>query len=119
MAYTQFNIEVPNPGSQSPKDGLDATRNNLAALAHALIMLGTLYGFNYSKSGGTADEPTTLFYKNGSLWFRVQLTWVSGQVTQSIYSYSVNSGGAYTTIGRKTIAYDSEGNVNTTNWSPT
>lgn len=119
MAYAHLDTEKPNPGSQSPSAALDSVRNNLAALAHALILNGTLYGFNYSKSGGSAEEPATLLYKKGVIWFRVQLTWTNGELTQSIYSVSPDSGSSYDTIGRKTIAYDSSGNLVSTNWSLT
>jgi len=73
-------------------------------------------GWSLLVSGGTAEEPGTLLYSRGTERVRQTLTWVGGNVTESAYSYSANSGVDYTGLGNQTISYDGSGNVTATSW---
>lgn len=121
MAYTPFDPAKPDPASQNITQFGASDRTNQAAIRDA-VMMGTMPGFNYSQTGGTAEQPATIFYKKGAEWLRGALTWgtaggEAGNVTVTVYSYSSNSGGAWDTIGTETNAYDANGNCTTTTWS--
>lgn len=120
MAYTQYNSAVPTT-AQTRQAAIDAIRTNEMAMRDAIIA-GNLPGFNYSVSGGTADQPQYLYRKKSTEWIRTTLTWgttggEAGNVTVAVYAYSSNSGGLYDTIGTCTWTYDSSGNVTATTWS--
>jgi hypothetical protein len=120
MAYVPFNSAVPTV-SQTRQAAVDAMRTNQMADRDANI-IGAFKGFNYSVSGGTAEEPAITYRKNGAEWLRATLTWGTsggelGNVTVAVYAYSANSGGAWDTIGTCTISYDANGNVTQTVWS--
>ena len=120
MAYTAFNPAIPTT-AQHRQDAIDGIRANELAVRDASI-IGAFKGFNYSVSGGTAEQPAITYRKNGTEWLRATLTWgtvggEAGNVTVAVYAYSANSGGAWDTIGTCTVAYDASGNVLTTTWS--
>lgn len=101
-------------------DAIQLTKADLATVRN-MIAAG-LIGWDYSTAGGTATQPAQIFYKSGAEWIKVALTWgtaggESGNVTTAIYRYSSNAGVAYTTIGTKTMSYDSAGNVTAATWS--
>jgi len=120
MAYTAFDGAKPTwtgTGTQFATD----VRTNLAALRD-MVATGFAPGWNYSVSGGTAEQPAILYLKRGTEWLRQTLTWgatggADGNVTVVAVAYSANSGGAWDTVGTCTIAYDTAGNVTSTTWS--
>ena len=121
MAYTQFVATSPDATTQNGTQFAQAIRYNQAALRDAIVT-GSLKGWNFSKSGGTDEQPTTILYKNGTDWLRITLTWgttggEAGNVTVAVYAFSSTSGGAYDTIGTKTITWDVNGLCTATTWS--
>ncbi len=127
MAYTPYDVAVPTT-AQTRQAAIDSIRTDLAALRDALAATGIVQGFNYSVSGGTADQPAQLFYKRGVEWIRVDVTWGTtggedGNPTVMAFYYSPNSGvssygmadaaGKYTV----TISYDTDANVTGAVWS--
>lgn len=122
MAYTPFDPTTPNASVQTLTQMGTSERQNMLALRDACIMGGGFYGFNLAVSGGTAAQPTTFIYSKGTERVKAVLTWgvaggEAGNVTVAVYSYSSDSGGAYSAIGTKTITYDASGNVTATTWS--
>ena len=120
MAYVPFNSAVPTT-AQTRQAAIDSIRANEMAVRDQAIMAAAK-GWNYSVSGGTAEQPAITYRKNGTEWLRATLTWgttggENGNVTVAVYAYSSNSGGAWDTIGTCTIAFDASGNVVTTTWS--
>lgn len=120
MAYVPYDSTKPTT-AQTRQAAIDSIRANQMADRDANI-IGAFKGFNYSVSGGTAEQPAITYRKNGTEWLRATLTWgttggENGNVTVAVYAYSANSGGAWDTIGTCTIAYDANGNVTTTTWS--
>jgi hypothetical protein len=117
MAYTPFDPTKPDATAQTLTQMGTSERNNFLAIRDAVIMGGGFYGWNMAASGGTAAEPALLTYSSGTERVKAALTWSSGNVTVAVYSYSSNSGGAYDTIGTKTITYDGSNNVTAATWS--
>ena len=128
MTYTAFDQSKPDPSTQAGTAELDSSRYNMQALRDALAATGIVQGFNYSQSGGTADKPTTAYYKRGAEWIRVGLTWgASGGgldcVATMTFDYSSDSGGNWDHMADLsgyyilTLTYDSNGNVTATTWS--
>lgn len=120
MTYVAFDKTKPD-GTANGTTTLTHVRENLAAMRDAVV-LGAMKGWNYSVSGGTAEQPQYVFLKNGTDWVRQTLTWgtsggADGNVTVIVAEFSANSGGAYDAIGTLTVAYDTAGNVTTTTWS--
>lgn len=120
MPYVAFDKSKPD-GTANGTNTLTQIRENLAALRDAVVA-GFMKGWNYSVSGGTAEQPQYVFFKNGTDWIRQTLTWgtsggADGNVTVVVTEFSSNSGSAYDSIGTLTIAYDASGNVTTTTWS--
>lgn len=115
--YKFFVDGVPVTSDKSLKVISD-TRNNLLALVHVATM-GSIQGWEYSKDDGTgtADEPQYLYYKKSARWIQGEMTWANGTITQIVWRYSVNSGGAYDTIGTESVTYDTDGNVETVTWA--
>lgn len=121
MAYTAFDATKPDATAQNGTQFAQAIRNNQAAMRDAIVC-GTFPWWNFSKSGGTAEQPTTILYKKGTDWLRITLTWgttggADGNVTVAVYAFSSNSGGAYDTIATKTITWDAAGLITATTWS--
>ena len=117
MPYTAFDPTKPDAATQNGTQFAQSARDNMRAIRDAVVMGGGFYGWNMAATGGTASEPATLTYSKGTELVKADLTWSSGNVTVAVYSYSSNSGGAYDTIGTKTITYDGSGNVTSTNWT--
>lgn len=122
MPYSQFDPAKPDGSTEDGAAVLQSARNNFKALRDACIMGGGFYGFDLAVSGGTADQPALLTYAKGTERVKAALTWgttggENGNVTVAVYSYSSDSGGAYSTIGTKTVTYDANANVTATTWS--
>ena len=122
MTYAAFDATKPDPSSQGITAFGQSIRDNMKAIRDAAIMGGGFYGWNLAVAGGTAEQPATLTYAKGTERVRTSLTWgtaggEAGNVTVALYEYSSNSGGAYSTIGTKTITYDPSANVTATTWS--
>lgn len=129
MAYTPIDISKPTT-AQTRQAAIDDIRTNVVALRDAAAASGLLQGFNYSVSGGTAEQPAQIFQKRGAEWVRIDLTWgasggAAGNVTKTAYYYSSNSGGAYDPMADlygnyvATMAYDASGNLLTITWGST
>lgn len=129
MAYTALDPTVPTV-AQTRQAAIDAARTNMQAMRDALIACGTVQGFNYSVTGGTAEQPATLLYKKGTEWVKIDLTWGNsggsdGNVTKAAFYYSSNSGGAYDAMADDdgnyvvTLAYDASANLTTSTWGAT
>jgi hypothetical protein len=114
-AYVYFDEAKPDPDNQRTSD-INAMRTNLSALRDALIF-EDFYGFNYSWSGGTAEEPTCQFYKDGNDWLRLTIIWSGGNPASILYELSTDGGVNYETIGTQTFTWDAEGNLSSTAWS--
>lgn len=119
MPYTQFDPANPVV-AQTRFNAIESARKNMLALRD-MVAMGTFPGFNFSKAGGTADEPAQHFFKKGAEWIKVDITWGTtggayGNPVQAIYSYSTNSGASYDAIGTLTITYDASGFVSAGSW---
>jgi hypothetical protein len=122
MAYTAFNAAQP-AGSQTGSAAIDSMRANHLALRDAILM-GAMDGFVFSVSGGTASQPATMYWKNGTTWLRASITWgagtgTDGNPTSIAWDLSINSGSDYTTapggaIDTQTFTWDSSGNLTAT-----
>lgn len=122
MTYPVFDPTIPDATAQTLTQMGTSERNNMKSLRDACIMGGGFYGFNLAASGGTASQPALLTYRKGTERVKAALTWgtaggEAGNVTVAVYSYSADSGSTYTTIGTKTVTYDSSANVTATTWS--
>ena len=117
MAYTPYVPTTPDAATQNGTAFAQSTRDNLRTIRDAVVMGGGFYGWNMAATGGTASEPALLTYSKGTERVKAALTWSSGNVTVAVYSYSINSGGAWGVIGTKTITFDGSGNVTATTWS--
>lgn len=120
MAYNQFDDTLPVSTATGPQTVTDI-RDNQQAMRD-MIVIGGINGWDMTASGGTAEQPTQLLYINSTEYLKAALTWGSsgggdGNVTQSVYSYSSDSGSNYDTIGTFTPTYDTDGNVTATAWS--
>lgn len=123
MAYVQFEDGVPT-ASGTINELCTDTRNNLEAMRDAVVM-GTASGWNYSKSGGTAEEPGEVRYSNGTQRIRGTLTWgtsggADGNVTVAVWAYTADhtaGSPVYDTIGTETVSYDADSTPVSTVWS--
>ena len=122
MPYTPFDPAKPDAATQNGTQFAQAARDNLKAARDACILGGGFPGWNLAVAGGTAEQPATLTYSRGTERVRATLTWgttggEAGNVTVAVYAYSSNSGGAYDTIGTKTVTYDTNSNITASTWS--
>lgn len=116
MSYTQFDSANPVVG-QTRFNAIESMRNNLLALRD-MSLFKMAVGFNFSKAGGTAEQPAQHFFKKGAEWIRNDLTWgatggAEGNVTQMVRYKSLNSGASYDLIETITFTYDANGNLET------
>lgn len=129
MAYTPYNQAQPTT-AQTRQAGVDAMRTNMVALRDILAAGGLVPGFDYSASGGSAEQPAQIFFKRGAEWIRIDLAWGSsggadGNVTKAAYYYSANSGGLYDPMADAAgeyvahLSYDANGNLTTLTWDAT
>lgn len=130
MTYAALDVTKPDASTQNGTQFAGSTRDNIRAMRDALVATGLVQGFAYSVSGGTAEQPATLYYKRSTEWIKVDLTWgtsggEAGNVTKAAYYYSSNSGSAYDGMADAsgnyvaTITYDSNGNCTATSWGST
>lgn len=122
MTYAVFDQAKPDASSQNGTQFAQSTRDNLLALRDAIIAGTGFFGWALAITGGTADQPTTFTYSAGVERVKIALTWgtsggEAGNVTQSVYSYSADSGSTYTTIATKTNTYDGNGYLTAVAWS--
>lgn len=125
MPYPTFNPALPNgaaPDLQTGPQVLQSVRDNQRVLRDSTILSGGFVGWPMTPSGGSASQPALLTYANSTERVKAALTWgtvggAAGNVTQTTYSYSSDSGGTWATIGTKTITYDAWANVTATAWS--
>lgn len=118
MAYSQFDATKPDGSVDTGPAVPDNANINDKALRDAIIT-GQMHGFVFSVTGGTARQPGTMLWKNGAVWLKVVLTWgtTSGakyNITEAVWSLSINSGSAYDQIDDQTFTYDSSGNLTAT-----
>lgn len=100
------------------------TRENLHALRDAVVMGGVAF-WNYSISGGTAEQPNELRYTKGAQRIRCKLTWgvsggAIGSVTVAEWEYTADHAAAspvWLPIATETLTYDSGFNCIATVWS--
>jgi len=74
-----------------------------------------MYDWDYSVSGGTAEEPQYLIYTKGSEKLRATNTYSTGLIQTVVWEY--DSGSGYIDIGTETYAFDSDGETETITWS--
>lgn len=121
MAYTVFDPAKPDAATQNGTQFAQSIRDNLSAIRDAIVM-GSVAGWNFSKSGGTAEMPGIILYSKGTGRIRITLTWgttggATDNVTVAVYAYSSTGGASYDTIGTKTITWDAAGLITATTWS--
>lgn len=116
MTYTAWDSTKPTT-SQTRQAAIDSIRTNLTALRDA-FMAGGMPGFAYSQSGGTAEEPTTMYLTSGAIILKAAVTWTSGNPTGFTFSLSTDTGSSYDTIGSASVlTFDGSGNLTaSTNW---
>lgn len=116
MPYQSFDASLPDGSTQNGAQVLASVRSNQAALRDA-IAAGVMFGWAMTPSGGTASEPAVITYSKSTDRVRATLTWSGGKVTEAVYDFSANAGGAWDAIGTQTIAYDANDNVTGVTWS--
>lgn len=121
MAYTVFDPAKPDATTQNGTQFAQSIRDNLSAIRDGVVV-GAIAGWNFSKSGGSAEMPAIVLYTKGTGRLRITLTWgttgvATDNVTVAVYAYSSNSGSTYDTIGTKTITWDAAGLITATTWS--
>jgi hypothetical protein len=109
MAYTPLDTTRPVVSNVRSTDILAMNANQLA-LRDGIIM-GRIAGWTLSTSGGTAEEPAIRLWSAGTERLRGTYTYSSGYVTQVVWEYSSNSGGAYSAIATETVTYDGSSNA--------
>lgn len=120
MPYTPF-VDSKPVGTDTGTEAINYIRQNLMAMRDAVVM-GAMIDWDFSKSGGTAEEPAIILYTKGVERLRVSLTWGTsggedGNVKVALWEYSSNSGTNYDTVGTQTMTYDASGNPSTAVWS--
>ena len=121
MAYTAFDKSKPDATTQAGTAFGASTKSNLLALRDSAVA-STMQGWNYSYTG-TADQPTTVVWSNGTERVQESYTWgTDGTVTKVAYRYSSNSGTAYDAMADAsgyfvhTFTYDGSGNLTASSW---
>jgi hypothetical protein len=129
--YTAFNSTKPDPAST---DGggttLDHVRRNLLAVRDMVIMYGMVPGWNYSYSGGTAEQPAdVLFTKSISgVNHKVKLTHTyngDGTVQKVACYYSADNAATWDNLDDdagnfvQTFTYDGSANLIASTWGST
>ena len=121
MAYKHYDSTKPDAATQNGTDFGSSTRDNMKSLRD-MVVAGFAAGWDFSKSGGSGSQPTTVTYAKGVERLKVDLTYgttggAEDNVETATYSYSSDSGSAYSSIGTRTITYDSESNPVAVVWS--
>jgi len=111
VAYDDYVAANPDGSTQTGVQLPAGIKVNLLALRDSVIA-GGFSGFNFSLSGGTAEEPAQILAINGSTIIRGTLTWTSGQITQIVWAQSLNGSlGPFNTMRTETLSYDGSGNL--------
>lgn len=108
MAYTPLDTSKPVISNARSTD-IAAINANQLAIRDAVI-IGRVAGWALSVSGGTAEEPQYRLWTKSTEILRGTYTYSSGYVTQVVWEYSSNSGGAYSSIATETVTYDGSSN---------
>ena len=116
MAYTAFTENKP-VANESGLVAVDYMRDNSMALRDACI-IGRMYGFDYSFTGGTAAAPTESLYSSGTERLKITRTWSGVDNLKNRYYYSSDSGGAYDFIAREQMTYTTN-SLTTSTWDQT
>ncbi len=121
MTYTAFDDTLPNAATQNGTTAMQSVRDNLRAMRDAVVF-SAFPGWNFSKSGGTAEMPAIILYSKSTDRLRVSLTWgttggATDNVTVAVYEFSSNSGSSYDAIGTCTVTWDAAGLITATTWS--
>ena len=114
---------------------MSGVRANLLALASAMVMGGSLPGWDYTNSvtrsessPGTADQPAREYFSFATdrkpIWVRVANTFnASGYPTAMVFSISDDDETSYGSMGdllngynKLTITYDASNNVTAMTW---
>ena len=117
-AFTEFNEAKPNPTTENGAVCFDGTRNNLFAMAHAVVS-GEMVDWDHARNSGTGTtiQPQYRIWSKGVYRFRKEYVYTGDVPTTVILSWSNDSGSTYTTIATKTIAYSGDGSHATSTWS--
>lgn len=125
MPYDHYDYTLPDPSIQDGDEVFNSIRINLNAMRDSIVIQGFV-GWNYTPSGGTADQPAVFLYSKEHAsgeweYIKGEVTWGTsggedGNVTQVVYSYSTDDI-TYVAMGTKTITYDADGYVTGSSWS--
>ena len=111
----------------------------ILALRNSLVVTGTLPGFDYRPTGGTAGQPQYMWFNRLSEVVLIVLEWgtsggANGNVTRALFYYAANEShpswpalqngtynGMYDAAGKYicNITYDTNGDVISVGWSAT
>jgi len=103
-AFTQIDVTKPTVAG-TRQVGIDAIRNNGAALVYYIIS-GRANGWTLT-TASNVEEPTYRLWTNGTESLKATFTYTAGYVTQIVWAWSNDSGGSYTTIFTETATYNS------------
>jgi hypothetical protein len=128
MAYSPYDVTKPDPATQAGTAFGQSTRDNIRAMRDSLAALGSVPGFDYSYTTGTAEQPTTMLFKRSAEWIKLVVVWgtvggEAGNATTVTFYYSSDSGSNYYGMADAagkyilTMTYDSSGNCTATTWS--
>lgn len=131
--FVAFDQAVPTT-AQTRQAAIDAIRNDLFALAVAMIISGvSVPGWTYTNSvtrglgsPGTADKPNIIFFTKGAggatQWIKAVLTWGASTLDKIAFYYSSDNEGTYANVvdgaGNYVLhlSYDASGNLTATTW---
>lgn len=123
MAYTAFDSSKPDASTQAGTPFGNSARSNLVALRDAIVSGGMVQGFNYSYSGGSADQPTDVLFTRGTERIKLTHTWgTNGTVSKVACYYSSNTGTSYDPMADAaglfviSFTYDGSLNLTSTTW---
>ena len=103
-AFTQIDVTKPTVAG-TRQVGIDAIRNNGAALVYYIIS-GRANGWTLT-TASNVEEPTYRLWTNGTESLKATFTYTAGYVTQIVWAWSNDSGGSYTTVFTETATYNS------------
>jgi len=112
-AYVPFDSLQPVVTS-TRQIAIDKSRTNLLALRDAVVS-GRIAGWTLATAGGTAEEPASKSWTNGTERIVAGITWSGGYITQVVWDWSNDSGVSYSRICTETANYDGSGNMTTGN----
>jgi hypothetical protein len=118
MSWTDFSLSVPDGSSGNGASFEQGIKDNQHALWN-FIMAGMAKGMLFSASGGTAQQPDTILFGNGTNILKCDITWGTtggalGNFGTIDFSSSQNNGSSYTAAFSVGFTYDSNGNLTAT-----